>query len=71
MAHTSDMLNPRELSERLSAVSAPMIARLSGVSLKTIYRIRQDPDYGCTHRNAERLSRALAQLGREARKTGA
>lgn len=71
MAHTSDMLNLRELSERLSEVSAPKLAEASKVSLKTIYRLRQNPDYGCTLKTAEKLMSGLSKVGRKSKKARA
>lgn len=52
----------QQLHADLAAVNVQEVARRSGVNPKTIYRIRQSPEYTPGVRNAELISAALDEL---------
>lgn len=51
-----------QLHSALATVNVQEVARRSGVNPKTIYRIRQSPEYTPGVRKAERISAALDAL---------
>lgn len=63
------MLNKQELVERLRAANLEALARLAGVSSKTLRRIRDDVDYSPRMQTAALIESALirATLGRLAK----
>lgn len=60
-----------ELSFALSNVSASDVAELADISTKTVYRIRQDPDYMPNMGTVGRIEKALKALGRRKAKAEA
>lgn len=59
MSYIRGMLNPTELVAKLRTANVERVAAASGVSTKTIYRIRTDGGYSPTLRTAEALTKAL------------
>lgn len=55
------MLTRTQLAEALRSANVVETAEASGVSTKTIYRIRTQPDYDPGARTMERLEAALMQ----------
>jgi Holliday junction resolvasome RuvABC DNA-binding subunit len=60
----------QQVRDALQAENVQLVSALSGVNPKTIYRMRQLPDYMPGADKVERVSRALDQLSRK-RKTAA
>ena len=53
------MRNKTQLSQALSELTAREVSEVSGVCTKTIYRIRQNPEYSPGMAVAEKLSAAV------------
>lgn len=53
------MRTQAQLHKDLAGVNVQDIARLAGVSAKTLYRIRQSAEYTTSVKTAEAISRAL------------
>ncbi len=58
-----------QLRADLEGQNVQLLAELSTVNAKTIYRIRQNPDYMPGADKVERISNALDLLGRVPRKS--
>jgi hypothetical protein len=52
-----------EIHEALQTINVQEVARRSGVIPKTLYRMRQRPDYPVNAKSAELINAALDALG--------
>jgi len=65
------MMTRNELTKALASFSAIKIAELADISTKTVYRIRQDPDYMPNMGTVGRIEKALKALGKRKAKAEA
>ena len=62
MSNNAAMRTQTQLHTELAAVNVQEVSRISGVHSKTLYRIRQNPEYTTNARTAEAVSTALDKI---------
>ncbi len=62
VSNNAAMRTQTQLHTELAAVNVQEVSRISGVHSKTLYRIRQNPEYTTNARTAEAVSTALDKI---------
>lgn len=73
MSNNAAMRTQTQLHAELAEANVQEVSRISGVHSKTLYRIRQNPEYTTSAKTAEAVSNALDRIaaGRTVRATKA